>query len=264
MWRTAGPSPMMALGVVLALACAVQGSWSPCGLSMLSTITPLGERARHHAYAWSACWYIAGAAIGGACLGACLLVAARAFAAVPHAVGAGLLVLGLGVSVCLAGDARIGGFRLPDVPRQLNERWVGRMRPWAYASGFGWQVGTGVATYVMTNGVYALILLAVVALPPLEGLVVGVLFGTSRGMCLLVGARVRTPEQLRSLHFRLDRLAPWSIALPALAEIAVLAYVVVRSRSTLAIVVGIGASIFLGVTILHRSWTRKPTALVSP
>jgi len=36
--------------VAVALAAAVRSTWSPCGLSMLSTVTPVAERARGHRY----------------------------------------------------------------------------------------------------------------------------------------------------------------------------------------------------------------------
>jgi len=252
---------MMAVGVVLAVACAIQGTWSPCGLSMLSAITPLGERSRHHRYAWSVTWYVVGAAIGGACLGACMLAAAVAFDALPAATGTGLLLLGLGTCVCLAADARIGGFRLLEVPRQLNERWIDRMRPWAYASGFGWQVGTGVTTYVMTCGIYALILLGALTLPPLDAFFIGLTFGACRGAVLVIGATARSPEQLRSLHCRLDRLAPWSLLLPVTAEIAVLVDVVVRSGSSVALAGGVFAAGIFGAAVLRRVGKHPAMAL---
>ena len=51
------------------VAAAVRSTWSPCGLSMLSTITPFGERGRGHAYRATATWFVVGAAGGGATLG---------------------------------------------------------------------------------------------------------------------------------------------------------------------------------------------------
>ncbi len=46
--------------VVVAVAAAGRSTWSPCGLSMLSTITPLGERARGHRWGATAAWFVAG------------------------------------------------------------------------------------------------------------------------------------------------------------------------------------------------------------
>src|SRR5690606_28323748 len=69
--RAAAPSRLgrayhgqMALVIVLtslvALAAAIRSTWSPCGLSMLSTITPIGEQARGNRYATSVAWFITG------------------------------------------------------------------------------------------------------------------------------------------------------------------------------------------------------------
>src|SRR5262245_28638289 len=49
------------LGVVVAVAAAVRSTWSPCGLSMLSSITPFGERSRGHRYSVTAAWFVVGA-----------------------------------------------------------------------------------------------------------------------------------------------------------------------------------------------------------
>ena len=43
---------------VVAVAAAVRSTWSPCGLSMLSTITPFGERAKGHSYRATAAWFV--------------------------------------------------------------------------------------------------------------------------------------------------------------------------------------------------------------
>ena len=47
-------------------AAAARSTWSPCGLSMLSSITPFGEHGRRHRYAVTATWYLVGAVAGGA------------------------------------------------------------------------------------------------------------------------------------------------------------------------------------------------------
>ena len=68
---------VIVLASVVAVAAAIRSTWSPCGLSMLSTITPLGEQARRYRWAGSAAWFIAGAVLGGAtlALGAAVLAA---------------------------------------------------------------------------------------------------------------------------------------------------------------------------------------------
>ena len=54
-----------AVASLVALAAAVRSTWSPCGLSMLSTITPLSEQAKGHSYRSTAAWFVLGATVGG-------------------------------------------------------------------------------------------------------------------------------------------------------------------------------------------------------
>ena len=71
-WRvrsSAMTALLIVLASVVAVAAAIRSTWSPCGLSMLSTITPIGERGRNHRYASTAAWFILGATLGGATLG---------------------------------------------------------------------------------------------------------------------------------------------------------------------------------------------------
>src|SRR5205085_11088620 len=51
-------------------------------------------------------------------------------------------------------DTGLLGIAPPFFLRQVNEDWLGRYRSWLYASGFGWQVGAGVTTYIMTAAVF--------------------------------------------------------------------------------------------------------------
>ena len=41
---------VVVLGLVVALAAAVRSTWSPCGQSMLSQLTPVGEASRGYRY----------------------------------------------------------------------------------------------------------------------------------------------------------------------------------------------------------------------
>jgi hypothetical protein len=245
---------MTAVAMVLAGVCALRGMWSPCGLSMLSTITPLGERSRGNSYWSSITWYVLGATVGGGCLGACVALGALGFGATgsPTAVGGALTALC--VVVCLASDARVLGFGLPDHPRQVDERWVDRYRPWVYAGGFGWQIGTGITTYVMTSGTYALIAVGIFSLSPGAALGAGVVFGTVRGMSLLIGARVTTPAALRALHMRLEHLAPVSIVLPIAAQAAAL--VLLATTTGQPLVVALAVVIVLVISAATRGRVR--------
>jgi MFS family permease len=190
------------VAAVVAVTAAVRSTWSPCGLSMLSTITPLAEGGRGRNYRATTMWFVIGSTSGGACLGACMaaLAACVAMWRTPTAV----LSL-IGVCACVIAAASDVGIliRLPVHHRQVNERWLDRFRPWVYGVGFGWQIGTGLATYIVTAGVYLLIVLGSLTADPFVALGLGAVFGIVRGLAVLLGRRITTPESLISFHRRL-------------------------------------------------------------
>ena len=61
---------LLLAAAVVTIGAAARSTWSPCGLSMLASITPLSERGRGHRYRSTAGWFVAGATVGGATLGA--------------------------------------------------------------------------------------------------------------------------------------------------------------------------------------------------
>ncbi len=204
------------LGLLIGVAAAARSTWSPCGLSMLSTITPFGERGRGHRYGATVAWFVTGAAVGGATLGA---VAAAGAAVV---VAAGLeghdaVVAGVGAALAAGAagvDAGLFGDVLPLIRRQVDDGWLARYRPWVYGAGFGWQIGTGLATYLMTASVLLVGFFAVLSGSPVAAVVVGTGFGLARGLTVLLTARAGTPSRLRDLHRRLDSAGPavrWAV-----------------------------------------------------
>lgn len=199
-----------AVGLVVAIAAGVRSTWSPCGRSMLSTITPIGERGRGNRFAVTAAWFIAGGVAGGLCLGSLGAVLAVA-------VGSGHLrpvtVGSLAAAATFAGavfDAGPGGLRLPVHRRQVNERWLDRFRSGVYGFGFGWQIGSGLATYIMTAGVYLVLVLGALSGDPWAALSMGVALGSVRGLAVLLGRHIRTPALLATFHRRFDGLGEWS------------------------------------------------------
>ena len=207
--------------LVVSAVVALRGAWSPCGLSMLSTVTPMAERSRGTHFRWTATWFILGATLGGFALGipcaaAAGLVRAAGVPAVARLVLAGVLAL-----YAAACDARVRRCRVPLRPRQVDERWVGHLRPWAYGAGYGAQVGVGLATYVMTAGVYLLIALCALSGSPSVALAACTLFGVTRGLCILLGARITDVASLSAVHRRLESLAPASLTACVTVELAV-------------------------------------------
>ena len=173
-------------GVLTALGAATRGIWSPCGLSMLTSINPISERGRQHRFGVTAGWFIVGGVLGGLTLG---IVAALVSALVSA------LALSLEVRVAIGAAAAFLAVLLD----------VGALGVRFYGIGFGWQIGVGFATYVMTAAVGLVVLLAALTAQPAIALSICVLFGLVRGCWVLLTARIRTPEGLRTLLGRLDR-----------------------------------------------------------
>ncbi|RIJ70870.1 hypothetical protein D1871_16875 [Nakamurella silvestris] len=214
-------TPVVWLAAVVAVAAAVRSLYSPCGLSMVSAITPFTEKSRGHRYPVTAAWFVLGGVLGGLLLGAvCAAGAALLRLAAPGGIPtAAVLTIAATLAVlCLCSDTRVFGISLPLHPRQVDETWLTTYRRWIYASGFGVQIGSGFATYIMTAAVYLTAGLAVLTGDPLAALAIGGLFGLCRGLLVLVAATARTPGELRGLHGRLGALAPVSTALALCAQ----------------------------------------------
>jgi len=195
---------LVGVTLVVAAAAAFRSTWSPCGLSMLSTVTPLAEAGRGHRYRWTASWFFVGALLGGATTGAFAAVLAAGVRAVElsstatYAIAAGAAVLAAAVDHGGVGPA------IPHHRRQVNEDWLGRYRAWVYGAGFGWQIGTGLATYIMTAGVYLVIVLAALTGEPLTALGLCVAFGGFRGSMVLLGAFLTSADRLAAFHQRFE------------------------------------------------------------
>ena len=163
-------------------------------------------------------WFILGATLGGATLG---LVAAGLAAGV-HAAGVErrprrLAVAAVAALVTAASDVRPFGRRLPFHRRQVNELWLGRYRPWVYASGFGWQIGTGAGHLHHDGGRVPAGRAGRPHRQPGRGLGSCTLFGLVRGLAVLLSVRITTPAALHDFHRRFDAArargaARWSSA----------------------------------------------------
>jgi len=213
-------TPLACIAAVVALVAAARGTWSPCGLSMLSSITPLAERGRGHRYRSTAVWFVAGALAGGLTLGlAAAVLAAAVSAAGPSTTTLLALACVAGV-LAAASDARLGGFHLPIHRRQVNERWLDQFRPWVYGAGFGWQIGVGLATYIKTAAVYLTIVLLALSGDPWAALGVGALFGLARGLAVLLGRHITSFDLLARFHRRVHELDGPSVAAVVAVEVS--------------------------------------------
>jgi len=210
---------LLTLALIVAVVSAIRGVWSPCGLSMLSSITPMTESGRGNRFDVTAGWFVVGSLVGGSCIGglAALGAAGLALAQVPTTA-----LLGVGALIAIATastDMGLLGVELPIFKRQVNDAWLRRYRSWVYGAGFGWQIGFGVATYIMTAGVLLTIALAVLTTSPFQALLIGATFGLIRGSAVFIGRPATSPAALARVHERLDAAAPASRAAAAWVQV---------------------------------------------
>ena len=139
-----------------------------------------------------------------------------------------------------ASDAGISWMRLPVHRRQVNERWLDQYRSWVYGSGFGWQIGTGLSTYITTAAVYLMVVLGALTTVPLAALAVGTGFGLVRGLAVLMTRHLTDPAGLRSFHRRFTDAGPLAGRAAIVVEVtsAVVLAAYLRSPSVLALTAG--------------------------
>jgi hypothetical protein len=255
------------VAAAVAVVAAVRSTWSPCGLSMLSTITPFGERGRGNAYRTTTVWFVVGATVGGATTGAFAAGAAavvRSFHPSPATLGTAALVA---TAVAFLSDAGVLGVRVPIHRRQVNERWLDRYRAWVYGAGFGWQIGTGLATYITSAAVYLMVVLAALTTSPPTALVLLTGFGLVRGLAVLLTRHLTGPADLLAFHRRFAASGPRAGRLVVAVEgvaVAVLA-AVVRTPAAVAVLAATALAAGAGGA-LHRRAARgdDPTTTVPP
>lgn len=183
---------------------------------MLSSISPLGERARSSRWWLTTTAYLVGSLAGGLALGG---LAARVGSVLPDDLRTSrwtLVVVALLLLVGLVLDLRDA----PSVPswrRQVDEQWLGRYRGWVYGAGFGAQLGFGLVTIVTSTTTYAAVLLAALTGHLGAGLSVGATFGLVRALPSLLMARVVDRD---GLHRAFTRLEQWTNPAALIAKVA--------------------------------------------
>jgi hypothetical protein len=164
---------------------------------MLTSISPLGERARRNRWPVTVTAYVLGSLLGGATTG---VVLGAAGSALPRP----LLLAAL---VCAAAAVLDALHRVPSYHRQVDEDWLVRYRGWVYGLGFGYQLGLGFVTIVTSAATYAVWLLELLSGGWRQGLLIGASFGLLRALPVLGLRTATTPERLRVTAARLERLA---------------------------------------------------------
>src|SRR5262249_16324495 len=155
-------------------------------------------------------------------------------------------------------DAGVFGEVIPIWRRQLNDAWMNRYRGWVYGAGYGWQLGVGVATYIMTAAGFAVPVLGVLSGDPGTALVLRLVVGWGRGCVGRSGPRVDRPAQLGALPRRFADRGP-AVRLAVIAvELAVVVAVLAAQWSLAGVGVALGAvAVLAGVELSGgRSLTR--------
>ncbi len=173
----------MALGVTAFLA-GLTGTWSPCGLSTVETLgSAMGRGARRRTVLAAAVAFALAALAGGLATfgGAALAGAALGFDG--SMVPAALLVV---VAVaCAVGDWRFARV-VPQIPAQVPERARWRLPLAVTGVLYGWLLGLGFTTYLLSYAMWALLAGALLLGEPGLGLATGVAFGAGRALPVLV------------------------------------------------------------------------------
>ena len=193
---------------------------------MLTSITPLGERGRGQRWELTSAWLFVGHVIGGAALGALLAAVGWTLRTLVGPADASTALVMIALVAVVGAAVDLAGWRLPGT-RQVDERWLTTYRGWVYGLGFGVQLGFGLVTVVNT-ALLGAVLVAGVAVSAPAALVLGVVYGATRGVMATATGWVRSLDRLRRLHRWLDRsdvsvrrAAAGVAALAALTAVAV-------------------------------------------
>lgn len=249
---------LLIIALPVAAIAAFRGIWSPCGLSMLSSITPMTEAGRGNRFRTTAGWFLLGSILGGLSMGSLAALGAAGVALLEFDTTTTFALIAVAALLTAAIDFGIGGAKLPIFKRQVNDAWLRTYRSWVYGAGFGWQIGFGVATYIMTGGVFLTIAIAVLSGSPAVALLIGATFGLVRGSAVYLGRSAVTPAALSDVHARLDAAAPVARDAAAWVQVAAAAAAAaIAWHPVAALVIFVGAvALSLGpapVRLMRRS-----------
>jgi MFS family permease len=213
-------------GSIVAIHGAMRAAWSPCGQSMLASLTPLAERARGSSWPLTMTAFAIGALVAGTLSGTLLGAVGSILPGSGWRAPAVLAVL----LAALIVDATPLRRRMPLTKRQVNEDWMTRYRGWVYGFGFGAQLGFGFITLVACAAIYATFAIALLSGSIWAGAAIGAVFGATKASTLLPTRLARDPDSLVALHRRLLALEPGAqravIAAEVLTLVAVAAVLV--------------------------------------
>ena len=206
------------VGCVVAIHGAIRAAWSPCGQSMLASLTPIAERARGSSWRITVTAFAVGA-IGAGAFGGTVLGAVGSL--LPGSAWRAPVVVVVLVAALVV-DATSLRRRMPLTKRQVNEDWMTRYRGWVYGFGFGAQLGLGFITLVACAAIYAAFAIELVSGSAAAGAAIGAVFGATKAATLIPTRVARDPQSLTALHRRLLRLEPSAQRAVVIAEVLAL------------------------------------------
>ena len=203
------------VGVALAVFGALRAAFSPCGQSMLASLTPYAEAGRGSRWRTTAGAFSIGAVLAGATggviwggVGSLLPGGSWRVAAAAGVVATALII-----------DATPLRRRMPLTKRQVNEDWMTTFRGWVYGVGFGAQLGLGFITLVACAAIYATFAVELLSGSVVAGVIIGASFGATKAATLLPAGRARDRGSLTALHRRLIALEPVSVRAVLIGEV---------------------------------------------
>jgi hypothetical protein len=184
---------------------------------MLSSISPLVERAPGARWWRLAGSYLIGSVIGGAALGAAL----GAVGGVLRLPSSWPALAAVTIAVALiAGVVDLAG-RVPSRRRQVDETWLTTYRDWVIGTGFGLQLGFGAVTIVTSASTYLTWWFEAACGAPAAGALIGGCFGLARALPLLTMSGVHDPTALRRRNAAIVTALPVARRVTIGAQVAV-------------------------------------------
>jgi hypothetical protein len=219
--------------LTLAFVAGVAGTWSPCGFSIIETISGPQRRVRT-----SCVTFTFGALAGGAATFA-LLALVGAVALPLGRTTAALVVAGAAVAGALA--ELLGAPIRPQIRRQLPEHWRRTLPLPAAALLYGILLGSGFATFVYTIALWSIAAMIFVLGSAKLGVLVGLAFGLGRAFPVtLIAPVAHLPRGREVLDLMAQRPVAWRV-IRRLAAVGLLAVAAASTAGTAAAATNLGA-----------------------
>jgi hypothetical protein len=187
----------------VALLVGATGTFSPCGLSVIETIGPIGHTGGRRVTAAACAAFLPGAIAGGVLTFGLLSQLGELL----HGAGGHASYLAAAGVTLVAAVLEARGTRIvPQIRRQLPEHWR-RVMPMPLAAVlYGVLLGIGFTTFVLTFGVWALAGISLALGEPELGILLGAGFGLGRALPIMALAPLAgRPPGIRATELMCER-----------------------------------------------------------